>query len=86
MTTVNSATRHTLLASVDGCQRSSVRGVGELVGLTEIAELLGISRQRVHKLSQEASGFPEPFARLSAGLIWLRADIEEWARDTGRIS
>lgn len=55
-----------------------------LMGLTEVAELLGVTRQRAHQLSK-ASGFPEPTARLSAGLIWLRKDIEKWARETGRI-
>lgn len=54
------------------------------MGLTEIAELLGVSRQRVHQLAQ-SDGFPEPTARLSAGLIWAREDVEEWAKRTGRL-
>jgi predicted DNA-binding transcriptional regulator AlpA len=67
-----------------------VKGYGsgvpdQLVGLTEIASRLGVSRQRVHQLSQQ-EGFPDPVARLAAGLIWEWADIELWARQTGRLT
>lgn len=54
------------------------------MGLTEIAEYLGVSRQRVHQLTH-SPGFPEPVARLSAGHIWTREDVEAWARDSGRV-
>lgn len=56
----------------------------DLVGTTEVAEMLGVSRQRVHQL-MSSEGFPEP-EMLSAGLIWRRADIEAWMRRTGRQS
>lgn len=56
----------------------------ELVGLTEIATLLGVSRQRVHQLASQPD-FPEPRARLSAGLVWNLDDIELWARESGRL-
>ena len=55
-----------------------------LMGTTEIAKLLGVSRQRVGQLAQSES-FPEPVARLAAGPIWESADIERWAREAGRI-
>jgi predicted DNA-binding transcriptional regulator AlpA len=55
-----------------------------LMGLTEIAAMLGVSRQRVHQLAQ-SEAFPEPVARLAAGMIWERAGVEAWARETGRI-
>ena len=55
-----------------------------LVGLTEIADMLGLSRQRVHQLTQQDPNFPSPTATLSAGLIWERRAIEEWARSVGR--
>lgn len=55
-----------------------------LMGVTEIAQLLGVTRQRVHQLRQ-LDDFPEPTATLAAGAIWLRADIEAWARETGRL-
>lgn len=55
-----------------------------LMGLTEIAELLGVSRQRAHQLAA-TYGFPAPLARLAVGPIWAREDVERWARETGRI-
>lgn len=55
-----------------------------LVGLTEIATMLGLSRQRVHQLTQEDATFPKPTVILKAGLIWERAAVEAWAERTGR--
>ena len=55
-----------------------------LVGVTEIAEMLGISRQRAHQLTR-AEGFPAPVAELSAGRIWNRDEVEEWGREAGRL-
>ncbi len=54
------------------------------MGVAEVAELLGVSTQRVDQLTKTA-GFPAPEATLSAGRIWQREDIEEWARATGRL-
>lgn len=56
-----------------------------LVGTAEISELLGVSRQRVHQLTS-AEDFPEPVARLSAGAIYDRSEVEAWARSTGRLA
>lgn len=56
----------------------------DLVGTAEIADLLGVSRQRVHQLVSRAD-FPEPVAKLAAGIIWNRLDVERWARDSGRL-
>jgi predicted DNA-binding transcriptional regulator AlpA len=59
--------------------------VGEnLVGVAEIADLLGVSRQRVDQLA-ERDDFPNPAAVLAAGRIWKRADIEAWGRKAGRL-
>lgn len=55
----------------------------DLMGTTEIAELLGVSRQRADQLSR-TDGFPEPVAEIAAGRIWLREEVEVWARRTGR--
>jgi predicted DNA-binding transcriptional regulator AlpA len=54
------------------------------MGTKEIAELLGVTNQRVDQLARRAD-FPEPVAVLAAGRIWQRADVEVWARRTGRI-
>jgi predicted DNA-binding transcriptional regulator AlpA len=55
-----------------------------LMGTSEIAKLLGVSRQRANQLAQR-EGFPEPIARLAAGPIWEAGAVEQWARDAGRI-
>jgi predicted DNA-binding transcriptional regulator AlpA len=57
----------------------------DLMGTAEIAELLGVSSQRVSQLTA-TTAFPPPVARLRAGSVWERADVERWARETGRIS
>lgn len=54
-----------------------------LVAAHEIAQMLGVSRQRVSQLAA-TNGFPDPAAILMVGRIWLREDIEEWAAATGR--
>jgi predicted DNA-binding transcriptional regulator AlpA len=58
--------------------------LGDLVGVTEIGDLLGVSRQRADQLSR-TEGFPEPIGAIAAGRIWRRADVEAWAKDTGRL-
>ena len=57
----------------------------DLMGVYEIAELLGVTRQRVDELSRTHEDFPEPEATLASGRIWRRSEIEAWARRTGRI-
>jgi predicted DNA-binding transcriptional regulator AlpA len=49
-----------------------------LVGVAEVAEMLGVSRQRVNQLVQTDPDFPEPEVVLAAGRIWLRSAIEAW--------
>ncbi len=53
----------------------------ELMGTTEIAALLGISRQRVLKLAEDApgNGFPEPLATLTMGKVWDGARVRKFA-------
>jgi predicted DNA-binding transcriptional regulator AlpA len=55
------------------------------VGVTEVRELLGVSRQRVHQIIRDHADFPEPVAELASGRIWLRSDVERWARREGRL-
>jgi predicted DNA-binding transcriptional regulator AlpA len=49
-----------------------------LVGVAEIAEMLGVSKQRVVQLAQSYSDFPGPEAELGSGRIWARSAIETW--------
>ena len=59
--------------------------VHHLVGTAEVADMLGVSQQRVHQLAQRED-FPPPVVILSEGSrrIWERAAIERWMTDTGR--
>jgi predicted DNA-binding transcriptional regulator AlpA len=57
--------------------------IPELVGATEIADLLGVTRQRVQQLANEA-GFPAPVAILKMGKVWVLDDVRAWAERTGR--
>jgi hypothetical protein len=45
--------------------------------------MLGVSPQRVDQLSNTAK-FPAPEAELKSGRIWKTADVEKWAKATGR--
>jgi predicted DNA-binding transcriptional regulator AlpA len=56
----------------------------DLVGVAEVASMLGVKRQRIDQLSRTSRDFPRPVAVIAAGRIWLRADIEKWAEETGR--
>lgn len=61
--------------------------VPELMSATEIAEELGVSRQRVHQLRTQDS-FPPPVADLSGGAVWnaqaIRRFARQWERKPGR--
>lgn len=54
------------------------------MGQTEIADLLGVSRQRAQQLYKDGT-LPPVYDTLAMGPVWLKADIEKWARETGRI-
>lgn len=59
----------------------------EVVGITEIAALLGTSRQRASELARSPR-FPAPLADLAAGPVWPKAVVtrfaHEWDRKPGR--
>ena len=65
-------------------RRNSYDPAVELVSTVEIAELLGLSRQRVDKLSR-GERFPAPAADLAIGRVWSRVAIIDWAKQTGRL-
>jgi hypothetical protein len=61
----------------------------DLVGASEAASILHVSRQRVHQLLRDNPGFPEPLYRLGGtGPLWIRQGIESfgrhWSRRPGR--
>jgi hypothetical protein len=57
------------------------------LGVSEVASMLGVSRQRISEL-RTRSGFPAPLAELASGPVWresvLRYFLETWARTPGR--
>jgi hypothetical protein len=59
----------------------------ELVGVAEVAEVLGVSRQRASEL-RGRPGFPSPVADLASGPVWSRPSldrfVETWERRAGR--
>lgn len=63
------------------------RPADPLVGVTEVAEMLGVTRQRASEL-RTREGFPAPIADLASGPVWksssLRRFTETWERRPGR--
>lgn len=53
------------------------------MGTAEIADLLGVTRQRVHQLTSRRD-FPEPVVSLRLGKVWRTEDVVAWARARGR--
>lgn len=49
----------------------------------ELAEMLGISRQRTRTLT-ERSDFPAPIAVMRRGPVWRVEDLQKWAAKVGR--
>lgn len=60
----------------------------ELAGTAELAELLGVSKQRTSVLAAKHPEFPAPLARLKSGPVWRMADLstfaQGWQRKAGR--
>lgn len=50
-----------------------------LMGQAEIADRLGVSRQRVQQLTGKPN-WPAPFDTLAMGKVWWVKDVEEWIR------
>jgi prophage regulatory protein len=50
---------------------------GRLYGTAEIADRLGVSRQRAYIISR-TKDFPDPYETLEMGSVWLREDVERW--------
>jgi predicted DNA-binding transcriptional regulator AlpA len=49
----------------------------KLAGLSEVANLLGVSKNTALKHTGRAD-FPAPLDRLAAGPVWLIDDVEAW--------
>jgi len=68
-------------------ERDLEREPERYAGVTELADLFGVSRQRVWELRRRA-GFPAPIAELAAGPVWtvssLQRFLASWSRKPGR--
>lgn len=51
--------------------------VEDILGTSEVAEVLGVSKQRIHSLRQMAE-FPEPFVQLASTPLWDRTEVIEF--------
>jgi predicted DNA-binding transcriptional regulator AlpA len=60
-----------------------------ILGTTEVTEMLGVSRQRLHEL-RSLGRFPEPMVELAATPLWIRSTVDSflagWSRKPGRPS
>ncbi|GAB1694420.1 hypothetical protein KRM28CT15_62230 [Krasilnikovia sp. M28-CT-15] len=52
---------------------------GRLYTTGDIADRLGVTRQRAYILSK-MKGFPDSFDDLPSGSVWLVEDVEGWIR------
>lgn len=55
------------------------------VGTVEIAERLGVTRKAVDAWRMRNTGFPAPTWTVGGRPCWDWADIEAWAKETGRL-
>ena len=74
--------------TIDELEREVTRPTyPEVVGIAEIAERLGVSKQRASQVARTAA-FPKPYAELASGPVWflpnVKRFIEEWERKPGR--
>ncbi len=68
-------------------RRAAAPTMPELMSAAEIADELGVARQRVHQL-RSTKAFPAPLAELRGGAVWdaaaVRKFAQEWDRKPGR--
>lgn len=53
----------------------------DLAGLQEIAEMLGVTKPTAYRYIAR-NDFPEPLGQISTGRVWLRRDVQRWAKQT----
>ena len=77
-----------VITTAEADRRLAEPAFPELVGVSEIARLFGITRQRASALPDTAPAFPAPVATLASGPVWRRQDLTRfettWPRRSGR--
>jgi hypothetical protein len=68
-----------LRAAVGDDVELTVEVVPSLAGVAEAAEIMGWDKRRVITYVDRGS-FPEPLTTLASGRVWLREDVEDYAR------
>jgi len=53
--------------------------MSRLIRLVEVAELLGVTKQRAHQIAAE-SGFPPPVAKDTRGRCVESYEVQGWAK------
>lgn len=48
--------------------------IDDILGTSEVAEVLGVSKQRIHSLRKMAE-FPEPIVQLASTPLWDRSEV-----------
>ncbi|MGH2769000.1 MAG: hypothetical protein ACRDJF_00515 [Actinomycetota bacterium] len=54
-----------------------------LVGVTELARILGVSRQRASELARSRT-FPKPLANLASGPVWAEDAVRSFSKTWNR--
>ena len=67
------------LWAITGDEPLTVEVIPQVVGVAEAAEIMGWDKRRVITYIDRGS-FPEPLTALASGRIWLREDVEDYAR------
>jgi predicted DNA-binding transcriptional regulator AlpA len=77
--------RNTTIRVADAQHEGYHRDVSlNLVAIPEIAQMLGVSRQRASRIIHTHGDFPKPEVELSIGKVWLRSTVENWVQQRGR--
>lgn len=75
------------VTAVEQERRAELPTLPELVGASEVGDMLGVSRQRVHQLRNHTT-FPAPLVEVAMGPLWdaraVEAFAREWSRRPGR--
>lgn len=66
-------------AAISAAWQDVFEGGNGFLGLTEVADSLGVSKQRVAQLASDDPTMPEPVAKVGSGRrLWLRAHIDDF--------